>query len=301
MPESPPSPVTGSSQVVDPLKASVPLSWVPPRASLQRILRVERDALELQRRQARVERLQPGRDAAQPGLAVREVDAGETAVVAALGDVLVLPAGPDQAAVVADEHDVRVLRRERQRVLVRVHVLEVRGHALGDVAAVTGHVGEACAGVGRQLDAATVRAVGAGVHGKLAVLHRAADDHAVGSAGGRGHEHVVPALTGADIERGEAGIGRVGRREVRPAAVRPARGQRRRGSPGVVDAEQRGAGDHVPARVEHLVVARVQVDPGAAAGQGRRGELVADAGGVGVRVEEDVLERRPVVARRNSP
>src|SRR4051794_8424869 len=33
-PESPPSPVTGSIQVREPLKASEPLSWVPARASL---------------------------------------------------------------------------------------------------------------------------------------------------------------------------------------------------------------------------------------------------------------------------
>ena len=110
-------------------------------------------------------------------MAVGEEDAAEPARVALARDVAVLAVGPDDPAVGAEEHLVRVSRHERDRVLVGM--LRLAGR-LG----VTGLVGPVHARVGREQDRTAFGTLAArsGVRRQLVVVHQA-----------REHDHVRPA------------------------------------------------------------------------------------------------------------
>jgi len=86
IPDCPPSPPTDSNQLLlsffRPLKAHVPLSCVPPHHVVERVLHVDRHALELQRAEPVVEARDSRRNDREPRLAVDELDRIQTARVA---------------------------------------------------------------------------------------------------------------------------------------------------------------------------------------------------------------------------
>ena len=193
----------------------------------KRVLRIDRQALELQRAQARVEAEDRRRHRRQEPLAGgedRRRGPDEGARRARRRDVDVLPARAHEAAVRSLEPDVRIARREHQRVLIGMDRRrlgeEVRRVAVRR-AAVEGQVREGdqvVVGIRlpcrrRAQDAARIRETV-----RLVVVVRADDEYRVGPAGRRIDAHVVPALAGAELEGGEARVAHRGAGEKLPTA-----------------------------------------------------------------------------------
>ena len=137
MPDWPPSPKMVTDHFLPFVVACVPLSWVPPWIVL-RALGARGQALELERREAVVQRRDRLRDLRQPVLAVGQVAPARdgTSLVAAdaVGrGVDERAVEPPDAAVVPDEDDVGAERHAGDRVLVRVQA---------DALRVDRHVGE---------------------------------------------------------------------------------------------------------------------------------------------------------------
>ena len=162
-----------------------------------RIPRIDRHALELQRRESRVDAVDLTRDRLEPCLAISEVVAGESARCAVAGRVDELAVGAHDTAIGPDDGDARVIGIEHDRVLIGMH-------ALGRVSRVVGHVGEVHAGIGRAHHRAAVGTRREGPE-QLVVIHAATDPDGVGVARRRADEDVVEALRLAETEAREAG------------------------------------------------------------------------------------------------
>src|SRR5919201_1444143 len=126
------------------------------RAALEdvHVARADREALELERREAVIEAFELGRDPRQhlPAACERVSAQPAVRVVAPRRPIDELAARADDASVARLEELERVVRIRDQRVLVGVDSVRVQR-----VGPVEGHVGPADAGVGRENDAALVR------------------------------------------------------------------------------------------------------------------------------------------------
>ena len=167
---------------------------------MQRVPRIEREALILERPQPVVQRGDRGRDPRQPHVAVGQIRACQAAGVALAGSVEERAVQPPDTAVVRVEDDVRVERHRRDRVLIGVSAVR-----------------EINSGVRRALDGTAVRWTVC--REDLAVLHGAADIDDTRRAWRRVHRHVVRTLPAAVVVGREAGraLGRAGQRS--PADV----------------------------------------------------------------------------------
>ena len=171
--------VTGDDRV--PVRAAgVRLGGVVLRAAeqvVERVVRIDRDALELQRPQAGVHRDQAVRDLREPRVAVGEVGArrGRASRTARRRCRTCRRCGSCR----------RPSRRRRRPDCPAANAIACSSGCMSSKsgAVVARHVVPVDAAVGRAHDRAAVGHVGAGVEGELAVLHRAAEPDRVRMAG----------------------------------------------------------------------------------------------------------------------
>src|SRR5579862_561636 len=137
---------------------------------IERVLHVDRQALELERGKPLVHGEDCGGDRGQPVRAIGSVRSGQTTRRAIARGVGERAAQSPETTVVADKNDIGVEGSCGNRMLVRV-----QAHPVG----IDGHVGEGYAVIGRALDGPPVRPPT-----EFGVLHGASDVDDVRSSGG---------------------------------------------------------------------------------------------------------------------
>ena len=131
---------------------------------------IDRDTLELDRRQPIVQAEDLPWHSLQPVLAIRQIRPRQTATGAGAGSISEIAARAHQSPIRTKKGNIRVIRRECNHMLVRVHTQR-------RLLRVVGHIGKINTRVRRALHRASIRWR---IRRKdLGVLHRAADPHGI--------------------------------------------------------------------------------------------------------------------------